>query len=191
MTINIVYFHGYGSRFDLQNDKVQELSSLGKIFGIDIDYSEDAKTIVDNAKEYSINVKADLIVGTSMGGWLASHVAARLGIPFVAINPALNPEKTLINKIGINKDYYGKEIILTKSAVSSYIPFNLNGCGLILLDEGDEHFDSHLTKKLLEDYYSIKMFPQGNHRFLHIKESIEYINNFLTKALLFYGVEID
>ena len=189
--IKLVYFHGYGSRFDSSSDKIKHLEILGEVFGYNIDYTENASDVIQKAKEYVTEQKPDLVVGTSMGGWLASHIGAIFGIPFVAINPSLNPFESLTDHIGQPTDYYGKAINLTQTVVDTYIPFNLNGCGLILLDEGDSRFDSFHTKDLLEDFYSVVTFSGGCHRFSHMKESIEHINRFVDKASLFYGVESD
>lgn len=187
--IKLVYFHGYGSQFDSSSDKIKQLKVLGEVFGCNIDYTEAASDVIQKAKEYVTEQKPDLVVGTSMGGWLASHIGAILGIPFVAINPALNPFDSLVDHVGRPTDYYDKPINLTQAVVDTYIPFNLNGCGLILLDEGDSRFDSFRTKNLLEDFYSVVTFYGGCHRFSHMKESIEHINSFLDKASLFYGVD--
>lgn len=43
------------------------------------------------------------------------------------------------------KTIRARPIRLTESAVASYYPIAKNGCGLILLDEGDEVIDARHT----------------------------------------------
>lgn len=56
------------------------------------------------------------------------------------------------------------------------------GCGLILLDEGDEVIDALETQKVLKDYYGVKLFSGGNHRFEHMVEALPLIEEFLSSA---------
>lgn len=188
MTKNkILYFHGFGSNFDSNSKKIKVLEELGDVFGYDIDYTSHAEEVLKRASSTALNLKPDFVIGTSMGGWLASHVGARMGIPFVAINPAIAPMKTLMDRVGTFKDYSGNTISLTESIVTTYFPLSLNGCGLILLDEGDTQFDSKNTKSLLENYYPIRVFPGGSHQFDHMIEAIPHINNFLSITAFSYG----
>jgi len=72
--LNILYLHGFGSSFDPHKAKVAKLTELGTVTGPDIDYTKtysDIKEVIENFIS-NIPKSIDLIVGTSMGGWLAS-----------------------------------------------------------------------------------------------------------------------
>ena len=65
--------------------------------------------------------------------------------------------------------------------VASYYPIAKNGCGLILLDEGDEVIDARHTREVLKDYYQVEMFEGGNHRFAHMEEALPLIASFQSR----------
>ena len=82
----IAYLHGYNSYFK-ENNKVKALELLGKVVGLDVDYNR-GNVLIDEVSDWAIKENVDLIVGCSMGGWLASHVGASIGVP-AAILPKI------------------------------------------------------------------------------------------------------
>jgi predicted esterase YcpF (UPF0227 family) len=175
--MKIVYIHGFGSRVDPGSEKYQALSELGEVVPIAPDYSKGYQTIVTLVG--SLASDAGLLVGTSMGGYLASRVAAHTGLPFVAINPVLLPRRTLTKYLGTREDYYGKTYTLTAETVSSYPVFAPSSKGLVLLDLDDEMIDSRETVACLAKHMKLYSFAGGTHRFSHIVESIPIIKAFL------------
>lgn len=188
MTSTILYVHGFGSKFDARNDKVVALERLGRVVGVDVDYSAPLADVESKIREVIMSESVDLIVGTSMGGHMAARMGAKYGIPFVACNPAVNPSESLLNHVGTRTDYYGREYTLTESVVSEYEMFATNGCGLILLDKDDELFDSMVTAKLLDSHYDVRLFDGGSHRFEHMNEAIATIDAFMADAEIVYGL---
>ena len=185
--MNILYLHGFGSCFTTNHPKVKALKKIGKVHGVDIDYSDPIKTIKKQIREASIECKADLIVGTSMGGWFAASYGKGAGIPFVSINPATNPSESLAHLEGQGVDFTGREYYLSREVIESYSRFETGGFGLILLDEGDELFNANLTEAMLEQHYKVVKHKGGSHRFDHMKESIEVIQQFYNIAEASYG----
>ena len=45
--MNIAYLHGFASNFDPQSNKVNILKKIGSVDGVDIDYCQDAKTLIE------------------------------------------------------------------------------------------------------------------------------------------------
>ena len=180
--MRILYIHGFGSIFDSNSDKVVALSSLGDVLGIDIDYTQSPDVIHSKILEKVLEHQVDLIVGTSMGGYFAARVGASTGIPFVACNPSIEPEIALLKYVGTHTDYYGREYTLTEEVVNMYNPFVTHGRGLILLDKGDELFDSTKTCEALKDSYDVRMYDGGNHRFTHMNDAIVIIESFYNDA---------
>lgn len=187
--LKIYYCNGFASQFDPCSEKLRILSNLGEINGHDIDYTLPADVVVKQCIDKLMGCDIDIIVGTSMGGWLAAAVGSSAGIPFVAINPAINPSRTLIRHVGKGVDYQGNEYQLTASVVNSYGPLARDGCGLILLDEGDDVFDWHETYVAYHETYSIYSFPGGSHRFEHMKESLQLIEKFFNHSECVYGLD--
>jgi len=187
--LNFFYCHGFASSFDPNKSKVQTLTKLGSVDGCNIDYTRRADEVVSHVIEQGDFANVDVIVGTSMGGWLAAELGSSLGIPFVAINPAVDPSQTLRKYIVTAEDYQGKPYTLTESAVASYYPIAKNGCGLILLDVGDEVIDARHTQEVLTQYYQVEMFEDGNHRFAHMEEALPLIEAFQSQAEVVYGLD--
>ena len=185
--MKIVYLHGFGSRYKADSPKVNELKNIGHVVGFKIDYCMNADLLIEHVCDQISKQGVDLIVGTSMGGWLASQVGTLLGIPFVALNPAIDPRESLLRHLGTSVDYCGNNINMTNDIVDSYDRFNTGGCGLILLEEGDELFDFSVTESVLKVYYDVKIFKGGSHRFEDMKDTLELITNFKNQSELIYG----
>ena len=181
-----LYVHGFGSRFDPGNPKLKALSELGEVVGVDVDYCEGFKTAFSEVSAGAS--ECDLIVGTSMGGYLASHVGAAHGIPFVALNPAVKPSETLCRHIGTFVDYVGRHSTLTEETVAGYPDIQMvGGCGLILLEAGDDVIDPEVTMNMLREVYSVKMYEGGSHRFEGLSEHLGEIQAFMNIAEAVYG----
>lgn len=187
--MEILYIHGFGSQFDSNSEKVKALKNIGEVSGVDIDYSKEIGSLVNYVGSVILERQIDLLVGTSMGGYLSALLGAKYGIPFVAINPVTNPRESLKKYLGTGTTYYGTDYFLSEETVNAYDPIvsGMGACGLVLLDEGDEVLDSRGTRVLLEPSYPVKIFEGGCHRFSHINESLEEIRNFYNKAGLIYG----
>lgn len=184
--MNILYIHGFGSAFDPESDKVQALKSLGPVYGVNLDYTQsfdlNRQLVADAIQEFQI----DLLVGTSMGGYLASHCAA--GLPVVAINPVIDPAQSLQRHLGEHVDHAGRPFRLELDQIQ-YLPkfSTATGAGLILLDQGDKIIDPEATMAALRDYYQVEMWPGGHHRFAHIEQALGKISDFFFICGLVHG----
>ena len=173
-----VYIHGYGSSPNLQNAKVVALATIGHACVVGYDSNDTAHNIESTLAD-KINALYDIemiIAGTSLGGYWAARMAEKFNSRFVAINPCLNPTKSL-----------AKYEAIPQTSLDSYTTVfaENNQCsGLILLDSEDEILDSYSTKNRYEDRYPIVMFDGGNHRFAHINESLTHIQHLANGSLL-------
>jgi uncharacterized protein len=184
--MKILYVHGFGSGFDPENPKVKTMGYLGEIVGVDVDYCEGFESAYQEVSDAANG--CDLIVGTSMGGYMASHVGASQGIPFVALNPAVMPSKTLVRHIGDFVDYTGKESKLSAETVSSYPDIRMtDGCGLVLLESGDDVIDPEVTRAMLSEIYLVKQYAGGSHRFESLEDRIGEIEEFICRSEVVYG----
>ena len=128
--MNILYIHGFASEYDPKSAKVECLRKLGTVTGVTVDYTQGYDSVRAVILDAILSNSIDLVVGTSMGGYMASHVSA--GIPFVALNPSVSPSASLSKYLGGFVDYSGKTGVLTDDAVSSYPDFSTTAVGLIL-----------------------------------------------------------
>ena len=185
--MNILYIHGFKSQFKEQSEKVQALNTLGKVFGVTLDYTNTFDEIKKILLKFVLDKDIDLVVGTSLGGYYSSVIGASAGVPFVAINPVVDPVLTLSKYIGDGITFTGEAYTLKEETVRAYPRFALDGCGLILLDRGDELINSEETLATLDNFYSTKIFEGGNHRFQHINESLTEIKSYFNQASFVYG----
>jgi predicted esterase YcpF (UPF0227 family) len=187
--MNILYVHGFGSKYDPHGDKAVALHELGTVYGINLDYSQGSQTVLEQASQAVRDLDIDLVVGTSMGGWCAAQVGHRLGLPFVSVNPCTHPSTMLSKYLGTHTDHYGREFTLTESTLVSYPDMPLSGYGLILLDMGDEVIDSTGTLDYLAGSFRVVSYPGGDHRFQHMPASIDTIEQFYNLAAASHGVD--
>lgn len=187
--MRILYIHGWGSKFDPSNEKLQILSQLGELVGFDLDYTAGFTSVITSCLSQATNLNPDVIVGTSLGGYVASHLGALLGIPFVSINPAIDPSTTLKKYLGSGYDYSGEAFTLNEDAIKNLPKFNLNGFGIVLLDENDEILSSQETIDFIQNRYPVTMFSGGHHRYAHMQESLELIEMLVQNANTSYGLD--
>jgi hypothetical protein len=181
--MNILYLHGYGSEYKPDSDKVNALRTLGPVSGIDLDYGKGPAICIEMASEACRTHDINLIVGTSMGGWLASHVGVNCGIPFVALNPAISPSESLKKHAGTTVNYTGTDRTIEADTVKQYPPLATNGCGLVFCQEGDEVIDPKATINALEKHYEVHLIPGGSHRYENLDAQIALIDRHVINAL--------
>ena len=102
----IVYLHGLES--EPGGTKVSFLAEKGMVYAPAIDY----KTLDLNEFIFTLGMP-DLIIGSSMGGYVADIIGSQLGVDVLLFNPALH-NRTLIREF--NEDYgselYKRTIVL-------------------------------------------------------------------------------
>lgn len=179
--MDIFYIHGFGSRYNPDSDKVRGLSQLGAVRGADYDYTATFDSIIAHLTRET--QRADLLVGTSLGGYLAMRLGTLTYRPYIAINPAIDPATSLRAYLGPGTDHYGTDFVMEEATLRSYPPL-LPGLaperGLVLIDEGDEVIDVPATIEMaglagLRHF----TFPGGDHRFQHMEEALPLIEEHL------------
>ena len=185
--IKIFYVHGWGSEFDPTSDKVRALSELGHVHGITVPWADGHRAVFDRLAEEITEYQPDLLVGTSMGGYGVNHLGTELGIPFVAINPAIRPHETLMRRVGEGTDYYGNNYQLTAETVAQFPEFVVGGYGLVLVAMDDDVIDAQETINRYNDHYDIRTYETGGHRFTNLAEAIVEIRQFYNIAEGVYG----
>ena len=153
--MKIAFFHGLES--PAVSDKTEYLQeNFNNPYCTALDYKND-KTVYDRTLEYVKNNDIDLLVGSSMGGWLAYCISTETGIPTVLFNPAFHSRSFEIckptGKIGSNHTVIlGEFDTLIKPEVTKYI-IETYGIGEFFIhDEPIEHrtpieiFEKYLNK---------------------------------------------
>jgi predicted esterase YcpF (UPF0227 family) len=168
---NAIYVHGYNSSFKPKGNKLSVLAHRFNVYGVTIDYNTTPfPEVFRQISQCLDDHDADVILGTSFGGFLSRIIGAKYGLPFVAINP-------VTDCIGVMTKYGAEEQCIESYKAMLRESGEVQGFGEILLDEGDEIIDSKATRELYKDQYDVIMFPGGNHRFAHMEESLDLIQS--------------
>tara|TARA_B110000503_G_scaffold141499_1_gene235265 strand:+ start:707 stop:1303 length:597 start_codon:yes stop_codon:yes gene_type:complete len=192
----IAYLHGYNSYYDSpKNDKVKDkvkaLKRLGRVVGLGIDYNVDGAVVIDEVCDWAIKEDVDLVVGCSMGGWLASHVGSRLGVPAVMLNPVISPSISLKKYIEVPEgelDYGGYPMrAIDRSVVEAYPAISKKAWGLVLLEKGDNVLNYKNSESILSKYYKVIVSDGGSHRYESLEDRLEDIEYLVEIAGLNYG----
>lgn len=173
--VGILYCHGWGSRFDPRKNKIRALAKMRPVDGVTVDYTMHPQDVFDKfAARLKLHPEA-MVVGTSLGGFYAAWLGAEFGRPFIAINPAIAPSKTLHAYVGHGVNHVGERFELTQDCVKAYeaLSFRLDGQGTIVLDMGDEVLDAQATLDFVRGRLPVVMFDGRSHRFDHMTELIE------------------
>lgn len=185
--MKILYVHGFGSHYDPNHEKIKMLESLGEVVGVDVDYCKGFTAVFEKVLDTVLAENVDLIVGTSMGGYMAAHVGAETGIPFVALNPAVEPSESLKKWEGNFTDFTGHSHYLDEVTVENYPDIIKEGCGLVIVETGDEVISAFHTSELLDEVFEVHVIKGGSHRFTHMEQAVELIKDFLKRAETSYG----
>jgi hypothetical protein len=110
--MNILYLHGLESK--LSDPKRAILETYGTVIAPDIDYKSNPNVIQNLYDEYH-NQDINTIIGSSMGGFTAYHLANSLGICTLLYNPALpyrnDIEQTIPTNLPINNSAFMRFVL--------------------------------------------------------------------------------
>jgi len=109
---NVLYLHGLES--NQGGPKVEFLASECAVYAPKIDYK--AEDLHGKIHNIILNFKPDLIIGSSMGGYVAHEFAKAFNLPAILLNPALHSRSfepdldTFI--LGFDTKFQERQIIL-------------------------------------------------------------------------------
>lgn len=184
------YLHGFNSDADESSDKVMSLKTIGDV----VLFSYDSFDTYDNIMKHLEGAISEFchenaaVIGTSLGGFYAAELGKRMGYPSIMINPAWKPYEVLSSLCGQTLTNYknGTVRTLDRETLETYAgrSFDQNReiLPLVLIDEGDELLDSKETF----EYFTrmncpIAIFEGGSHRFEHMKEALDPIQDYMSR----------
>ncbi|MCK9237535.1 MAG: hypothetical protein M0Q29_01180 [Thiopseudomonas sp.] len=172
--MTILYLHGFASAVKTQNKKYDELAKISPVSPFAPDYCQGFAAVMHSCLEFVQSLpQVSAVVGTSMGGYTASHLAECVGVPFVAINPPLSPSQSLQKYLGIHQSYDGSEYNLGIEQVHSYPDYNPSAAGLIVVSQFDELVAPQPTQAFAKQHgLPIISCAYGDHRFEDISALI-------------------
>lgn len=85
--MNILYLHGLNG--SLSEEKRTILEKYGTVYSPSIDYESDSNSI-ENVRRQFVNGDIDIVMGSSMGGFVGYYLSIALEKPSLLFNPALD-----------------------------------------------------------------------------------------------------
>lgn len=195
MTKIVVYLHGFAS--SSQSEKAQQTQAYFATHyphihftALDVPYEPDAAmaTIKQHLEQSGItttggNGQQLALIGSSLGGFLATCIAEEYGCRACLINPAVAPHTVLSQHLG---DYYHPVLEQAyqvtpehMTSLKQLMPTTLQQPHnyLVLLQTGDEVLDYRLAL----DYYQgalINVREGGNHSYTDYQQQLSTITEF-------------
>ncbi len=184
----IVYLHGFNSggtsgKATWLRQNLPDLTVLSPTYP-----THDPDKAPVFLRNYVLRVQAEhpqdkklLLIGSSLGGFWARHLAAELNASMVLINPGIHPDVDLLDVVGSNvNEATGECYVLTEAQVKAFARVKLPRCDpkiptLLLLDEGDELLDYRVAQAYYRGCARIIVHPSGSHRFDHMVEALPEI----------------
>lgn len=180
-TLKALYIHGFGSFYDPDSEKVQNVKKVfDVVVGIDLDYTQGFDACLSQAHAAIARHKPDVLIGTSMGGHLVTHLSQQTGLPFMAMNPAPFPSTTLASRIGPGTDYRGNDYVLEERVVKEYPDISLEGNGVVFVEKDDKVIIPMSTWSLMSRRHQVVTYPGGSHRFTRSFEAAVLFKEFVS-----------
>ncbi len=135
--------------------------------------------------------KPIVLLGSSMGGFYAQYFGQKYRLPYIMINPALNPEQVFSENMGEHLNpATGEKVVIDQGYIDQLLEYKVEIPdyripALLLIDTDDEVIDvdyalDHYTaEKLINPCSKRLVFSGGDHRFIHLEEAWQAINSFI------------
>jgi uncharacterized protein len=147
----VIYLHGFNS--GPQSTKAQVLKRALEARGLGARFA--CPQLPHRPDEAIALVERELVrhaaggvtlLGSSLGGFYATHLAEAHGVRAVLINPAVKPQRDLESYLGIQRNLYsGEEYELTRDHIAAWrrldAPLIHPDRYLLLVETGDEVLD--------------------------------------------------
>lgn len=135
------------------------------------------------------------LMGSSMGGFYAQYLAQQFRVPYIMINPALDPSSLFNDYLGEHRNPHTDELILIdqsyRNALSAYYAEPVPDIeSLLLLDKGDEvipYQQALDTYRTGDKKHRTIVFENGSHAFEHCQEAMSDVIEFINQAVLKEG----
>lgn len=130
-----------------------------------------------------------ILMGSSMGGYYAQFLGQKYTLPYIMINPALNPRPIFLENLGAHVNpSTGEELVIDLAYIQQVESFdvpllNPKVPAMLLIDEGDEVIDKEWALSLYSNRADttteVHLFKGGDHAFQHMEEAWPLIKAFV------------
>jgi predicted esterase YcpF (UPF0227 family) len=149
--MSIVYLHGFNSA--PQSHKAQSMQRYMAACGLGnrfvcprLPHRPDEAIALVEAEIARHPAGRVTLVGSSLGGFYATHLAEKHGLRAALLNPAVRPGRDLESYIGVQRNLYsGEEYELTRSHIDAWRRLDVETLHpehyLLIVETGDEVLD--------------------------------------------------
>ena len=179
----ILYLHGFASSSN--SHKVKNLRDFPDVpvvsFDLDVDPRVAIKQISSFIKEHEN--EDIMLMGSSLGGYYALHIATIFNLPAVLINPSIHPYQTLSRFVGMPQKNYSKDetIVYKKEYIQTLQSLTIDQVDqskiLLLVQTGDESLDYRRSVEALP-HARQHIEEGGNHSFEDFPKTFSLIRDF-------------
>jgi len=179
----ILYLHGFAS--SSQSQKVKNLKDFPEVAIISFDLNVNPKIAIEQISSYILEHNGEdiMLMGSSLGGYYALHIAGLFDLPMVLINPSMRPYETLSRFVGVAQKNYSKDetIVYKKEYIETLKSLTTDKINqskvLLMLQTGDESLDYRIAVKLLPNAQQ-SIQEGGNHSYEGFEKSFPMIEAF-------------
>jgi predicted esterase YcpF (UPF0227 family) len=189
--IKLIYIHGFKSSGESDKSRMLKQAFPNATVEAPTLSPRPATAISQIESIIKRNPSNTILVGTSLGGFYSLYLASKFDIPAFIINPSLEPNVTLISKVGTHTRYGSDEEYdfklpyideldeMVKQLASMPKPGNLLH---VYLSEDDELLSFEKLDSVIPVRKLTRWFKSAGHRFTKFSEVIpdiqEVINDF-------------
>jgi uncharacterized protein len=149
--VSIVYLHGFNSAPQSHKAQLMHRTMIERGLGARFvcpalpHHPDDAIALVE--REMARHAAGTVtLVGSSLGGFYATHLAEKHGVRAVLLNPAVRPGRDLESYLGIQRNLYtGAEYELTREHIAAWRRLDVARVHperyLLIVETGDEVLD--------------------------------------------------
>lgn len=125
MSASILYIHGFNS--SPASQKARQLVAAAVQLGLEEHVHVPAlhhhpRQAMAQLEAAIVTLGKPLLVGSSLGGYYATHLAQRYGLKALLINPAVNPHRLFDGRFGLQRNTYtGEPWQLTQDHVDALV----------------------------------------------------------------------
>ncbi|BAP35075.1 hypothetical protein AS4_01350 [Acinetobacter guillouiae] len=193
--MNIIYLHGFkSSPLSIKGQQLDDYCRCYSSHCVHLpDLNQHPQLVLDQISALIEKLPDVALVGSSFGGFYATQLVAKYGVPAVLINPAMRPWQLFSNLFGIEQIPYkiNEQWTLDRLQLDYLeaiaVPFVQDADKiLVLLQQGDEVLDYRDAER----YYSaaphtslIMTEMHGNHAMEDFADKIPMILEFLSYSV--------
>ena len=192
--MNILYLHGFqSSALSIKGQQLKDYCTCYTSYTVHLpDLNMPPLQVIDKVSDLIEQLDDVVLVGSSLGGFYATQLVAKHGVPAVLINPAMRPWLLFNERIGSLLPYKVSESwMLDQQQLDDLeqlaVPFVQDADKLlVLLQQGDEILDYRDAER----YYSatshtsmIMTEMHGNHAMENFADKIPMILAFLSSSV--------